>query len=412
MKSRSHVRNAILSMAAMAIAACAGTALAQKKYDPGASDTEIKIGNTMAYSGPASVYGVFGKTYQAYFNKVNAEGGINGRKINFISYDDALSPPKTVEQYRKLVEQDGVLLIFGNFGTPGNLAVRPYMNQKKVPHLCLCPSADRDDPTKREDFKNFPWTMGLQPSYFLEGKIYGRYLAKEKPNARIAVLSQNDDYGREFLNGFKAGLGSKAGTAVVAEETYEPGDASVDSQVVKLKASNADVFLDLTIAKFTVQAIRKAAEIGWKPLHVINTNSISISSVLKPAGLDNAQGLVSASFYKDPTDPRWKNDAGVKEFHAFLDKYYPDADRNSNLFPYAYLTVQHLVEILKQSGDNLTRENVMRQAANIKDQQYPLLLPGIKYNTSSTDYQPLEQMQLIEFKGERWELIGGVINSN
>src|ERR1700739_1207395 len=346
--------------AAVLIATGSG-ALAQKQYDPGANDTEIKIGNIMPYSGPASSYGVIGKTEQAYFNKINAEGGINGRKINFVSYDDGYSPPKTVEQGRKLVESDEVVLIFNALGTPPNSAIQKYMNQKKVPQLFVATGA-----TKWNDPKNFPWTMGWQPSYQSETQLYAKYILKNKPNAKIAVLYQNDDYGKDYLKGLKDGLGAKAAEMIVAEDSYETTEPTIDSHIVKLKASGADVFVNISIPKFAAQAIKKNAEIEWKTLHFLNNVSSSIGAVVKPAGFDAAQNIISSSYLKDPTDPQWKSDAGMKAFNAFLDKYYPEANRNDAFVVYGYTVAQTMAYVLKQCGDNLTRENVMRQAANIK----------------------------------------------
>jgi len=311
--------------AAVLIATSSG-ALAQKKYDPGATDTEIKIGNIMPYSGPASSYGVIGRTEQAYFNKINAEGGINGRKINFISYDDGYSPPKTVEQARKLVESDGVLFIFNSLGTPPNSAIQKYMNTNKVPQLFVATGA-----TKWNDPKNFPWTMGWQPNYQSETQIYAKYILKNKPNAKIAVLYQNDDYGKDYLKGLKDGLGAKAAEMIIAEDSYETTDPTIDSHIVKLKASGADVFVNISIPKFAAQAIKKNAEIEWKPLHFLNSVSGSIGATIKPAGFDAAQNIISSAYLKDPTDPQWKDDAGMKKFNAFLDKYYPEANRNDAL---------------------------------------------------------------------------------
>ncbi|MGD0846861.1 ABC transporter substrate-binding protein [Bradyrhizobium sp.] len=390
---------------ALLIATSSG-ALAQKKYDPGATDTEIKIGNIMPYSGPASSYGVIGKTEQAYFNKINAEGGINGRKINFISYDDGYSPPKTVEQARKLVESDEVLLIFNGLGTPPNSAIQKYMNIKKVPQLFVATGA-----TKWNDPKDFPWTMGWQPSYQSETQIYAKYILKEKPNARIAVLYQNDDYGKDYLKGLKDGLGAKAASMIVAEESYETTEPTIDSHIVNLKASGADVFVDLSIPKFAAQAIRKNAEIEWKPLHFLNSVSSSIGATIKPAGFDAAQNIISSAYLKDPTDPQWKNDAGMKKFNAFLDKYYPDANRNDAFVVYGYTVAQTMVYVLQHCGDNLTRENVMKQAASIKDLELGGLLPGIAIRTSATDFAPIQQLQLQKLQGETWHLFGDIISA-
>jgi branched-chain amino acid transport system substrate-binding protein len=391
--------------AALAVALAAAPALAQKKYDPGATDTEIKIGNIMPYSGPASAYGVIGKTQAAFFQMINEKGGINGRKINFISYDDGYSPPKAVEQARKLVESDEVLLVFQSLGTPSNSAIQKYMNQKKVPQLFVATGA-----TKWGDPKRFPWTMGWQPNYQSEGRIYAHYILTNHPDGKIAVLYQNDDYGKDLLKGLKDGLGAKA-SMVVGEVPYEVADPTVDSQVVSLKASGADIFISVTTPKFAAQSIRKVAEIGWKPaVNIVNNVGSSVGGVLKPAGFENAKGVLSANYYKDALDPSWKDDPAMKEWTAFMDKYYPDGDKSNGSNVYAYLASETLVQVLKQCGDNLTRENVMKQAANLKDVEFGLLLPGIKINTSATDFFPIEQEQMMRFTGERWELFGPVIS--
>ena len=399
-------RLAVLSTALAVIAASSSGAMAQKKYDTGASDTEIKIGNIMPYSGPASAYGVIGKTEEAYFKKVNAEGGINGRKINFITYDDAYSPPKTVEQARKLVESDEVLLIFNPLGTPSNSAIQKYMNSKKVPQLFVATGA-----TKWNDPKDFPWTMGWQPNYQSETQIYAKYILKNYPNAKIGVLYQNDDYGKDYLKGLKDGLGSKT-SMIVLEESYEVSEPTIDSHIVKLKASGADVFINIATPKFAAQAIKKNAEIGWKPAHFLNNVSASVGSVMKPAGFENAQGIISSAYLKDPTDQQWKNDAGMKAWNEFLDKYYPEANRADGGVMFGYTVAQGLVQVLKQCGDNLTRENVMKQAANLKNLELGGLLPGVKVNTSPTDFAPISQVQLMRFKGETWELFGEIMSGD
>ncbi|NOJ41765.1 ABC transporter substrate-binding protein [Bradyrhizobium australiense] len=398
---------AVVSTALGLLAATSSNVLAQKKYDPGASDTEIKVGNIMPYSGPASAYGVIGKTEEAYFRKINAEGGINGRKINFISYDDAYSPPKTVEQARKLVESDEVLLIFNPLGTPPNTAIQKYLNSKKVPQLFVATGA-----TKWNDPKNFPWTMGWQPNYQSETQIYAKYILKEKPNAKVGILYQNDDYGKDYLKGFKDGLGAKAASMIVLEESYEVSEPTIDSHIVKLKASGADVFINITTPKFAAQAIKKNAEIGWKPLHFLNNVSASIGSVIKPAGMENAQDIISSQYLKDPTDAQWKDDPGMKAWNEFLDKYYPEANRADASVMFGYTVAQGLVHVLKACGDNLTRENVMKQAASIKDLELGGLLPGIKVNTSPTDFAPISSVQLIKFKGETWERFGEILSGD
>ena len=405
MKRLFERRRVAFAAAALAGALAAAPAEAQKKYGPGASDAEIKIGNINPYSGPASAYGLIGKTIGAYFNKVNAEGGVNGRKINYISYDDHYSPPKAVEQARKLVESDEVLLIFQSLGTPSNTAIQKYMNSKKVPQLFVATGA-----TKWGDPKNFPWTMGWQPTYQSEGRIYAKFLLANHPNAKIGILYQNDDYGKDYVKGLKDGLGDKAKSMIVAEAPYETADPTVDSQMVRLKASGADVFFNVTTPKFAAQAIKKAAEIGWQPVHLLNNVSQSVGSVLKPAGLENAKGIYSSYYLKDANDPQWQDDPAMKEWRAFMDKYFPEGDKTSSFTTYGYAVAQTLHEVLKQCGDDLTRENVMKQAANLKSLQVGLLLPGIKISTSPDDYYPIEQMQMQRFNGERWEPVGDVMS--
>jgi ABC-type branched-subunit amino acid transport system substrate-binding protein len=400
-------RLAIASTALALFAASSTGALAQKKYDTGATDTEIKIGNIMPYSGPASAYGVIGKTEAAYFKKINDAGGINGRKINFVSYDDAYSPPKAVEQARKLVESDEVLLVFNSLGTPSNSAIQKYMNSKKTPQLFVATGA-----TKWNDPKDFPWTMGWQPSYQSESRIYAKYLLKEKPDAKIAVLYQNDDYGKDYLKGLKDGLGAKAATMIVAEESYETTEPTIDNHIVKLKATGADVFMNITTPKFAAQAIKKSAEIEWKALHILNNVSASVGSVIKPAGFTNAQGIMSAQYLKDTTDPQWNNDKGMKEYMDFMTKDFPEGDKLDNGTVVGFAVAQTLVKVLQQCGDDLTRENVMKQAANLKDFRTEMLLPGIMINTSPTDFAPISQLQLMRFKGEKWELFGDVISGD
>jgi branched-chain amino acid transport system substrate-binding protein len=401
-----QLRMGAFSAALVILAATSTAALAQKKYDVGATDTEIKIGNIMPYSGPASAYGVIGKTEQAYFNKINAEGGINGRKINFISYDDGYSPPKTVEQARKLVESDEVLLIFNSLGTPPNSAIQRYMNAKKVPQLFVATGA-----TKWNDPKEFPWTMGWQPNYQSESRIYAKYILQQLPNAKIAVLYQNDDYGKDYLKGLKDGLGAKA-SMITAEESYETTEPSIDDHIVKLKSTGADVFFNVTTPKFAAQAIKKMAEIEWKPLHLLNNVSASIGSVLKPAGFENAQGIISSAYLKDTSDPQWKDDAGMKAFDEFLAKYMPEGNRIDLNLMYGYTVAQGLVHVLKSCGDDLTRANIMKQAASIRNLELGGLLPGVKVNTSATDFAPLAQLQLMKFKGEAWERFGDIISSD
>jgi branched-chain amino acid transport system substrate-binding protein len=401
-----RLRLAALSAALAMLGATSVNAADQKKYDIGATDTEIKIGNIMPYSGPASSYSVIGKTEAAYFNKINAEGGINGRKINFISYDDGYSPPKTVEQARKLVESDEVLLIFNSLGTPPNSAIQKYMNLKKVPQLFVATGA-----TKWNDPRQFPWTMGWQPSYQSETQIYAKYILKNYPNAKIGVLYQNDDYGKDYLKGLKDGLGSKV-SMIVAEESYETTEPTIDSHILNLKASGADVFVDLSIPKFAAQAIKRAAEIEWKPVHFLNSVSSSITATIKPAGFDNAQGIITAEYLKDPTDPQWKDDPEIKTWNAFLDKYYPEANRADAFVIYGYAVAQSMVQVLKRCGDDLTRANVMQQAASMHDAVVAGLLPGVKINTSPTDFAPISQLQLAKLKGDTWERFGDIISSD
>ncbi|MGE0715282.1 MAG: ABC transporter substrate-binding protein [Alphaproteobacteria bacterium] len=385
---------------ALGLAVLAQPAAAQKKYGPGASDTEIKVGNINPYSGPASAYGTIGKSIGAYFAKINDEGGINGRKITYISLDDGYSPPRAVEQTRRLVEQDQVLLVFQPLGTPGNTAIHKYMNAKKVPQLFVATGA-----TKWGDPKHYPWTMGWQPNYQTEGKIYARYILENKPDAKVAVLYQNDDYGKDYLKGFKDGLGAKA-SMIVAEASYEVTDPTVDSQIVTLKASGADTFFNITTPKFAAQAIRKAYDIDWKPLHFLNNVSNSVGAVLTPAGIEKATGLVSSYYLKDPTDPQWAADAGYRDWTAWMKKYYPDGSLIDTFNVYGYTVAQTLVQVLKQCGDDLTRENVMKQAASLKNVTLPMLLPGIVLNTGPDDFYPIEQMQLMRFNGKIWEPFG------
>jgi branched-chain amino acid transport system substrate-binding protein len=379
-------------------------AAAQKKYDPGASDTEIKIGNINPYSGPASAYGMIGKTIAAYFNKVNAEGGIKGRKITFISYDDGYSPPKAVEQARKLVEGDEVLLIFQSLGTANNTAIERYMNSKKVPQLFVATGA-----TKFGDPRNFPWTMGWQPSYQSEGRVYAKYLIEHHPNGKIGVLYQNDDYGKDYLKGMKDGLNGKI--PIVSEQAYEITDPTVSSQLISLQSSGADIFFNVATPKFAAQAITKVAELGWKPIHLLNSVSNSVGAVLKPAGFENAKGILTTAYVKDVTDATLRDDPGFIEWSAFMDKYFPDGDRTSSFTAYGHSVAQTLVQVLRQCGDDLSRENVMRQAANLKQLELPMLLPGITVNTGPNDYFPLKQLQMQRFNGTILELFGPVISS-
>jgi ABC-type branched-subunit amino acid transport system substrate-binding protein len=389
----------------LAVAAATGSAaLAQKKYDTGASDTEIKIGNIVPYSGPASAYGVVGKAMAAVFKKVNDDGGINGRKINFISYDDAYSPPKAVEQARKLIESDEVLLLFGTLGTASNTAIQKYVNGKKVPQLFVATGA-----TKWNDPKSFPWTMGWLPSYQSESRIYAKYLTREKPTAKIAVLYQNDDMGKDYLKGLKDGLAGDP-SRIVAEESYEVAEPTIDSHVVRLKSSNPDVIIFFTTPKFGAQAIKKVGEMSWKPVTIVSNVSASTATVMRPAGLDNAQGVMSAAYAKDVSDPQWAGDAGIKAFDDLLAKYMPEVNRVDASAMTGYNMATTMVEVLKRCGDDLTRSNIMKQAAGLKQFAQGGLLPGITLTTGPDDFQPIEQLQLMQFKGERWQLFGDVIS--
>jgi branched-chain amino acid transport system substrate-binding protein len=396
----------VVISAAFALCTAMNPALAQKSYDSGASDTEIKIGNIMPYSGPASAYAVIGKAEEAYFNKVNAEGGVNGRKITFISYDDAYSPPKTVEQARKLVESDNVLLIFGSLGTSTNGAIRKYMNEKKVPQLFVASGA-----SKWNDPQNFPWTMGWQPSYASEAKIYAKYILKEKPDGKIGVLYQNDDFGKDYLRGLKDGLGDKA-SMIVTEEPYDTSEPAIDEHVIKLKATGADVFVSITTPKFAAQAIKKAAEVNWHPMHIISNVSASVGGVIEPAGFEISQGILSASYTKDGSDPQWNADDGMKRFYNFITQFDPKANKLDAGVVFGYAAAQTMVKVLQMCGDNLTRDNIMKQAASLKDFAPDTLLPGIKINTAPDNFAPIEQLQMMRFKGKTWELFGEIISSD
>lgn len=391
---------------ATGLAFSAGAALAQKKYGPGVTDTEIKIGNTNPYSGPASSYGTIGKGITAFIKMVNARGGVNGRKIKFISVDDGYSPPKTVEQFRRLVEKEKVLFIFQSLGTPTNSAVHKYMNKKKVPQLFVATGA-----TKWGDPKNFPWTMGFQPSYQTAGQIFGNYILQNHPDGKIGILYQNDDYGKDYVTGLRQALGSKFDNMVVAQETYEVTDPTIDSQVVNLKASGATVFYNVSIPKFAAQAIKKVHDIGWRPAHVLNDVSTSVSSTLRPAGLDKSKGIISAQYLKDPTDISWKGDEEVNAWLKWMDEHYPEGDKSNLNNGYAYGVSHLLIHVLEKAGDNLTRENIMKQAANIKDFRVPMTLPSIRANTGADDFFPLEQMQMIEFDGEKWVRFGPLLSA-
>ncbi len=402
------MKRSLLPIAAILAAALASpVALAQKKYDPGASDTEIKIGNTNPYSGPASAYGTIGKTIAAYFKMLNEHGGINGRKLNFITYDDGYSPPKTVEMVRKLVEQDEVLFLFQTLGTPSNTAIHKYTNAKKVPQLFVATGA-----TKWNDPKHYPWTMGWQPNYQTEGKIYAQHILKTKPNAKICILYQNDDFGKDVLKGLKDGLGAKGQKLIVKEVTYEVSDPTVDSQIIQLQASGADVFVNITTPKFAAQAVRKVYDIGWKPVHYLNNVGASVGSVLKPAGFEKSVGVITTNYLKDYADKQWENDPGMKKYAEFMKKYYPEGNLVDASNVYGYTAARTLEQVLKQAGDNLTRANIMKQAASLKNLELDTLLPGIKINTGPDDFAPIEGVQLARFNGKQYELFGEVISAD
>jgi len=408
---REHIvttqRTIATGLSVLGLALASGLVWAGGQYGPGASDTEIKIGQTMPYSGPASGYGAIGKAQAAYFAMINDQGGVNGRKINFISRDDSYSPPKTVEQVRKLVEEDQVLLLFQTLGTPPNLAIRGYLNDNKVPQLFVGSGADLwNDPG------HYPWTMGWQPSYGTEAHIFARYILKNLPDAKIAVLYQNDDFGKNYLTGLRRGLGDKADKMIVASQSYETTDPTVDSQVVALQASGADVLLTAAIPKFTTLAIRKVYDIGWRPTQFLNSVSTSVASVMKPAGLEKSVGIISAAFNKDPTDPQWQDTPAYREWLAWMKKYNPAGNVADAFNVYGYVTAQTMIAVLEASGDNLSRESLMKQATSIHDLKLPMLLPGIVISTGANDYAPIKQMQLQKFDGNSWKLFGGVMSGS
>ncbi|QOZ19288.1 MULTISPECIES: ABC transporter substrate-binding protein [Bradyrhizobium] len=392
------------ALAGLLTIAVASAANAQKKYDPGATDTDIKVGNIMPYSGPASAYATIGKTEAAYFNKLNSEGGINGRKVNFISYDDAYSPPKMVEQARKLVESDEVLLIFNPLGTPGNTAIQKYMNAKKVPQLFVSTGA-----AKWNDPKNFPWTMGWQPSYQVEARIYAKYILQNYPGKTIGVLYQNDDFGKDYLIGLHDGLGDQAKKLIVVESSYETSSPTVDSQIVQIKGANPDIFVNIATPKFAAQAIKKAAELDWHPVQFLTNVSGSIGGVMKPAGYEASQGVLSTAYLKDPKDTEWKNDPAMTEWRAFMTKWYPEGDLDDAATVFGYGVAKGLEQVLRQCGDNLTRENLMKQAASLNF-EIGIYLPGTKIKTGPDDYAPIEQLQMMRFKGESWERFGPIMS--
>ncbi|WP_316173349.1 MULTISPECIES: ABC transporter substrate-binding protein [unclassified Bradyrhizobium] len=394
----------LITASALVWATFCSSAAAEKTYDTGASDTEIKVGQTIPASGPASAYATIAKAQAAYIKMINDQGGVNGRKINLIQYDDAYSPPKTVEQVRRLVEGDEVLLTFQIIGTAPNVAVQKYLNGKKVPQLFAATGAARfTDP------KHFPWTMGFNPSYLVEGRIYGQYILKTYPNAKIGVLYQNDDLGKDYLAGLKAGLGDKAAKMIVAETSYEITEPTIDSQILKLKDAGADLLFSASTPKQAAQAIKKVAELGWHPVHIVDINANSLTATLKPAGPENAKGLISVNYVKDPLEQTFKNDPGVQRYLDFMAKYYPDGDKGSNFNVYGYITAELLVQVLKQCGDDLTRENVLKQATHLDHVQLDLLLPGITISTSPTDYRVNKQLQMIQFDGAHWQNIGDII---
>ncbi|MBR0793945.1 ABC transporter substrate-binding protein [Bradyrhizobium jicamae] len=394
----------LLAASAVAIALSVTSAAAQKKYDIGATDTEIKIGQTVPFSGPASAYAGIGKTQAAYLKMINDQGGVNGRKLNLIQYDDAYSPPKAVEQVRKLVEGDEVLFTFQIIGTPSNAAVQKYLNARKVPQLLASTGASRfSDPA------NAPWTIAFNPNYQSEGRIYAKYILANHPNAKIGIFFQNDDLGRDYIAGLKSGLGDKAASMIVAEVSYELTDPTVDSQIVKLKAAGVDLLYDASTPKFAAQAIRKVADLDWHPVHILDINASPVSATLKPAGLDISKGIISTNYGKDPADPQWKDDPGVKAYFAFMDKYYPDGDKLNTVNTYGYSTAELLIQVLKQCGDNLTRENLMKQVTSLNHFVPSLALPGMSITTGPNDYRINKQMQMMRFNGERWELFGPII---
>ncbi|HEY5931032.1 MAG TPA: ABC transporter substrate-binding protein, partial [Burkholderiales bacterium] len=403
-------RRAVMMVRAILVLACAlavlapQAALAEKTYGPGVTDTEIRIGQTMPYSGPLSAFGTIGKAEVAYFEMINSKGGVNGRKIRLLSLDDGYSPPRTIEQTRKLVESDEVLLLFSSFGTPPNTAAMKYLNARKVPQLLIAATG-----MKWSDPRNFPWTMAFLPSQKTGTTGYVRYLLKNRPGAKIGVLYQNDDFGKDYLKALRDLLGDKAGSMIVAEASYESTDPSVDSQIATLKGSGADTFFAFASPKFAAQAIRKAYDIDWKPLLFIPYSATSVSAVLQPAGLQKSVNVISSAYVKDPTDPQWKTDAATKEWLAWMKTYFPDGDVAEIYNVYAYANAQLLVQVLKQCGDELTRENVMKQAANLKNLELPMLLPGVRINTSATDYDPVEQLQLMRFDGKEWVRFGEVV---
>jgi branched-chain amino acid transport system substrate-binding protein len=391
-------------IAATVSLASTGIALAQKKYDPGASDTEIRIGNTASYSGPASAYGAWARTFAAYFKMINDQGGINGRKINFISYDDGYNPSKTVEQARKLVEGDEVLLLFGTIGTPPSSAIQKYLNQKGIPQLFVASGA-----AKWDDPRNFPWTMGWQPNYRSEARVFARYIVQNYPGKKVGVLYQNDDFGKDFLLGLNEVFGADKSKIVIAEVPFEASAPTVESQVAQLRSANPDILINTAGQKASAQAIRKMGEMNWRPVQFITNISVSIGAVIKPAGFEYAQNIISTAYMKDADDPQWKDDPGLKQWRSFMTKYMPEANQSDSLYMFGYGAAKALVQVLKQCGDDLTRANVMKQSTTL-DIDVETLLPKIRVKTSPTDFSPIDQLQLMRFKGEAWELFGEVID--
>lgn len=391
----------------LALGSALSVASAEPKYGPGASDTEIKIGQTAPFSGPASAYSMFGLSQEAYFKFVNENGGVNGRKINFIQYDDAFSPPKAIEQVRKLVEADEVLATFQIVGTPSNAAVQKYLNMKQVPHLFGATGA-----TRFSDYENFPWTIGFNPNYQSEGRAYGRYVLDNLPDAKIGVIFQNDDLGRDYVIGLRQALGERADAMIVGELSYEVADPTVDSQIVRLKDLGANVLFHASTARFAAQAIKRAGEIGWDVTHILNASANSVRDVMTPAGLNYSTGAISMSVYKDPADPQWAEDAGMKNYMAFMDKYYPSGDKLSSLVTYGYSAAQVMTHVLEKAGDDLTRENILRQATSIDGFAADLFLPGISIKTAANDYRVIKQFQMMKFDGERWQTFGPIVEDD
>jgi branched-chain amino acid transport system substrate-binding protein len=397
-------RHALLALVILLHCISAASA-GEKRYPTGVTDTEIKVGQTMPYSGPLSLAGTIGRAETAYFMMINERGGVNGRKIALISFDDGYAPPKTLEQTRRLVEQDGVTFIFSSIGTPTNATIQKYLNDRKVPQLLVTTGA-----TRFADPENYPWTMPMLPSFRTEGRIVAKYILEHRSSAKIAVLYLNDDTGRDYLKGVKDVLGDKAASMIVKEASFELTDPTIDSQVVTLQASGADTFIDIAPAKAAAQAIRKVRAIGWKPAYFLASVAASIEATFKPAGIENSVGLVSALWLKDPNDPQWAEDPGLRDWLAWMKQWYPEGDLKDVYNVYPYTAAQALVRVLQQCGDNLSRENIMRQAANLHDIELPMLLPGIRINTSRTDFNPIKQMRLAKFDGQHWVLFGDLLD--